>query len=659
MSERSSKVPDMDGSGEELLLRQPFGIRFPGLVDAAHLSIDSLALAAARDANGGSLLVHWLGNNAGPNVADLLNVTEEDVLSWRNIGVGKRAQILDFLAAIDYARDDFIGSGPKATVHPAVESVQADPDLHLLIDWTQFAGPLRTWADVERSVLGQVLPADVTHALDRLRARRIPAPAPTTDAESVLAAWFGEMKIRDRDILQHRLVGAPPRTLEEIGSQHGVTRERIRQVQRKLTDKVPGLLATDEWRVVRWEVFAQQHRLGACAPLTLSEAEFLSSSEGFPRALILWLAGYERFEQTVRRRGFATPSAGTVPLLDGTPIVDRDALGASLVADGVHVELVDWLIDSVPGIARIDDEVVLWPSNIVEKSYAVLSVRGVPMTPDALAEAIGGGVSVRGLRGRLYEDDRVARVSAREVGLVAWGGEEYTSVPGLMTTYLEEHGPSSITDLQDNLEERFGASRASVAMVRAAPIFANRGQQIWLRGADEPFVPRNTSHIIPGHYRAGDRLVWRLKADRELMRGSGRSAPPEIAAFVGLQPGANTKLRATPRDVHFAWLMTSHVGPQMGSLKQLAEAEGIVEGDELFLVLDRSAHAAHVRPIGAAPTDEGLAAAIAHMTGLPLHACTSQEALATCVGVPASDLVDVLSSRGDTEVAELADRLPE
>lgn len=649
----------MDSSGEGLISQQPFRIRFPGLVDAAHLSIDSLALAPARDANGGYLLVNWLVNNAGPKVADLLEVTEEDVLAWRNIGVGKRNQILDFLAAVDYSREDFVGSGPQATVHHAVQSMQADPDLLLLIEWTQFVGPLRTWADVEDSVIGQVLPTDVSEALGRLRTRRIPEPAPASGAETLLADWVDEMEPRDRDILQHRLVEAPPRTLEEIGTEHGVTRERIRQVQRKLTDRVPDLLASDAWRVVRWEVFAQQHRLGACAPLTPGEAAFLSSAEGFPRALILWLAGYERVEQTVRRRGFAMPTAGTVPVLDETPIVDRDALGGSLLADGVHAELVDWLIDSVPGIARVDDEVVLWPGNIVEKSYAVLSVRGVPMTPDALAEAIGGGVSVRGLRGRLYEDDRIARVSAREVGLVAWGGEEYTSVPGLMTTYLEEHGPSSITDLQDNLEERFGANRASVAMVRAAPVFANLGPKIWLRGPDEPFVPRNTPHVIPGHYRSGDQLIWRLKADRELMRGSGRSAPPEIATFIGLQPGAHTKLRAAPRDVHFAWLMTSHVGPQMGSLKQLAEAVGVTEGDEVLLVLDRSSHSASLRPVPHQAFSVDAAEAVAQLTGLPAHACSTREALAASVGVGVEDLMATLRDRGDEDVAELAEALPD
>ena len=234
-------------------------------------------------------------------------------------------------------------------------------------------------------------------------------------------------------------------------------------------------------------------------------------------------------------------------------------------------------------------------------------------------------------------------------------------MPGLMTTYLEEHGKSSITDLQDNLEERFGASRASVAMVRAAPIFANHGQQIWLRGADEPFVPRNTPHVIPGHYRTGDRLVWRLKADRELMRGSGRSAPPEIAAFVGLQPGANTKLRATPRDVHFAWLMTSHVGPQMGSLKQLAESEGIAEGDELFLVVDRASHSARVRPApaaDAAAADETAAESVSRLTGLPIHACATQGELAACVFVAVDELIDTLVSRGEDHIAQLAKQLP-
>jgi hypothetical protein len=648
----------VDSVGDVLTSQKPFRVRFPGLVDAAHLTIDALALAPARDAHGGYLLVQWLDRHAGPRIADLLEVTEEDVLEWRNIGVGKRDQILGFLAAVDASRDVLTAESVQPSVDQVMASMQTDPDLLLLLDWAGFVGPRRSWGDIEEAVLGQGLPLDVAEALSRLRARRVPARLPAPDAEQVLAEWVDAMEPRDRDILQHRLVMAPLRTLEDIGAEHGVTRERIRQVQRRLTDKVPGLLASDEWRPVRWEVFAQRHRLGACAPLTTAESELLSSAEGFPRALILWLAGYVRADHAVSHEDFPALTADTVPFVDDTPVVDQEALAARLIAEGVHAELVDWAVDQVPGLARVDGEVVLWPGNIVEKSYAVLCVRGASMTPDALAEAIGGGISVRGLRSRLYDDDRICRVSAREVGLVAWGGEEYTSVPSLMTTYLEEHGRSEISDLQDDLEKRFDASRASIAMVRAAPVFANRGSQIWLRGPEEPFVPRATPHVIPGHYRCADQLFWRFKADRELMRGSGRATPHEIATFVGLQPGARTAMRAQPHDIHFAWLMTSHVGPQMGSLKALTEAAGVNEGDDVLLVLDRAAHTASVKRLTEVTAGEVESAALRRLTGLPAHACSSLETLAACVGVAADQVIDALSDRGDVEAAALASRLP-
>ena len=46
----------------------------------------------------------------------------------------------------------------------------------------------------------------------------------------------------ERAVVEHRLVCVPPRTLEEVGSQFGVTRERIRQIQRKVEAKVNSAL---------------------------------------------------------------------------------------------------------------------------------------------------------------------------------------------------------------------------------------------------------------------------------------------------------------------------------------------------------------------------------------------------------------------------------
>ena len=74
------------------------------------------------------------------------------------------------------------------------------------------------------------------------------------DPEQVLSALFSELTERERDVLTRRfgLDGKDAQTLEVIGKQFGVTRERVRQIEtgsikklRKLDDLVARLQAVD------------------------------------------------------------------------------------------------------------------------------------------------------------------------------------------------------------------------------------------------------------------------------------------------------------------------------------------------------------------------------------------------------------------------------
>jgi len=416
----------------------------------------------------------------------------------------------------------------------------------------------------------------------------------------------------------------------------------------------PALLAQDTWRPVRWEVFAVRHRFGAYAPLTPDEVEHLSSAEGFARSLVVWLAGYERREDRVRARGFTLPSVGDLPTLPDLPILDEELITRRLIAAGVLPELVEWTLDSVKGVGRVDGRAVLWPGNIVDKSYAVLAVRDRQMTPDELAAAIGGGVNVRGLRHRLYEDPRLCRVTRHHVGLAAWGGEAYTSVVDLMCARLDD-GARPVAQLAQELADEFGVSTASVSMYAAAPVFLLEGGTVSLRPDDRPFVPRDTPHLVPGLYRLGaDAMVWNVEADHDLLRGSGRALPTEVATFLGMEPGVRITLRNDVRDVPVNWLVTSHVGPNIGSLRAQVEAVDTHSGDVVRLVFDRPAHSLVVslRP-PALDDDEPADAALARLTGLPPELCRTRELLASAVHVQIHDLDTVLRRRGDDIVADL------
>jgi RNA polymerase sigma factor (sigma-70 family) len=75
---------------------------------------------------------------------------------------------------------------------------------------------------------------------------RVAAPTlPETDPllRDLLERALAELTVRQRDVVESRLVSDPPQTLNEIALRYGVTRERIRQIETKALKKLRQRLA--------------------------------------------------------------------------------------------------------------------------------------------------------------------------------------------------------------------------------------------------------------------------------------------------------------------------------------------------------------------------------------------------------------------------------
>jgi RNA polymerase sigma-32 factor len=57
-----------------------------------------------------------------------------------------------------------------------------------------------------------------------------------------LMAFRETLDDKERDILDHRLLSDSPITLSDLGERHGVSRERVRQIQERLLGKLRAYL---------------------------------------------------------------------------------------------------------------------------------------------------------------------------------------------------------------------------------------------------------------------------------------------------------------------------------------------------------------------------------------------------------------------------------
>ena len=175
-----------------------------------------------------------------------------------------------------------------------------------------------------------------------------------------------------------------------------------------------------------------------------------------------------------------------------------------------------------------------------------------------------------------------------------------------------------------------------------------------LRGEGEPYAPRNDPTSVRGLYFAGDDIaIWHVSTDHDILRGSGRSLPSEIAVLLGVLPGTRVTLHNPIRPIPVSWLETSNTGPALGSIKALADAVAAEPGDTLRLRFDRRNRSISCEKVLPLPADSKPSEAIPVLTGLPRERCASLSDLAHAIHASEPAALQALRDRGDGDVADL------
>ena len=415
------------------------------------------------------------------------------------------------------------------------------------------------------------------------------------DAKDVLDAWTASLEERDLVIVRQRLM-REERTLDQIGIDYGVSRERIRQVESRLRSVLDELLQTPGWITVRWAVEQLQDAVGAWAPL--NRLSGFDADEEATR-LVAFLAGLrvDTKAEVLVRPGFTLPRVDDLPYIGPEDVLlDERAAHAVLRAAGVKKDLYADALEAV-GLQRVDDVWVRWGASLVDQAIAVLAVRGQPMTADELCAFLGSD-SVRSLRNRIQTHPMAQRVTRTTLGLRSWGRPEYTSVVQLMLDVLEEAGGSlPVRAVAERLHETFDVRPGTVNAFSSAPAFVLEDGLLRARGADEPYPVDTDPTGTRGLSVAEDGTVtYDVPVDHEVVRGSARPVPEPVGGVLGLAPGDQLDFAVRTQDggeeldpVVLGWTPTSHVGPYLGSIRTAARAVGAAEGDTVRLTFDRPA----------------------------------------------------------------------
>ncbi len=284
-------------------------------------------------------------------------------------------------------------------------------------------------------------------------------------ATAILAILRNE---RDRQIVAQRYgLGLPKRhTLEKIGSSFGITRERVRQIEKAATAKLrqqasPELLEIDS---ILKRHLADQGQVG-----TLDEiADKLGATTPAQRTYVTFLATLAPTIEVIEDGDHYHAALAVLPTYDKRKVAAvTDSLVRHLKAAGKPTAI-DSLHKAAPGdipketvenIAKISKQLATlegrwglshWPEvnprSIRDKTYLVLRKKGAPLHFSEIADRIAGlgarkrSVTVQAVHNELIKDPRFVLVGRGIYALSEWG---YTpgTVADIIAEVLREESP--------------------------------------------------------------------------------------------------------------------------------------------------------------------------------------------------------------------------
>jgi Sigma-70, region 4/Bacterial RNA polymerase, alpha chain C terminal domain len=598
-----------------------------------------------------------------------------------------RAAMQILLSAPGVEAASFCAAGTGDTEHDISPNLHADfslPGFETLARWAICVGNVTTLGEALDLAESRVLPEDVVEALDALRKISL---EPLSDEGSDVASAYEYLHAqcgdeRQQEIFRRRILFSAS-TLEELGEEMSITRERVRQIQKTAEERVSTTLRRPEGSEIRWRAGQLRQELGTAISWThaATREALIAATHGIlhdtaaAESLLLWLAGPYRldkesgwiFSEAEYVRGEVGPLSELGPpprasllreVTGDDGVVDVAATRSRAAAAGLVAYAVDDWIALCP-FRDFDGTLVLWQGSVADKAEVLFGILKRPATADEVNDLIGERHNVRSIRNRLLGDDRFVRTDRFRMGLRRWGLEEYTGIVDEIEEEIGRHGgEADVNDLVRTLTRQFDLRSGSVVSYTTVPRFVVDNGRIHVRRANEPFVPTRTlfdearAFLLAEH-----RCSYRIRVDGDVLRGSGRPLPQGVGAWLGVLPGTRRQFRFRDGDaLQVSWPESALLGPALGSLRRQALARSADAGDSLLLEFDRSSdevEAMLVRQSELEAASGWLRGTL--LTGIDAGDQTEFEQL-LAVGVGASSMAEVrrrCRDRGDPELAVL------
>ncbi|RSZ62867.1 hypothetical protein EAH68_08775 [Corynebacterium hylobatis] len=505
----------------------------------------------------GAVMARWLNLYPRPLEASATQLAEVP-------GFGRLRLHRTLVAVIHSAID-----APETVDYLAVET----EDIHLDDNPRPHAETVAEWL----ALLGQLpvlpraeVPPAVAHALDTLAEDPYwsdPAAAVVGRARAVLLGRIGSDP-RDAEIFHGRILGTG--TLEEIGVRHGVTRERIRQLETQLKRR---LVEPDDTLHLLLDALSRRYSPLAPAGDLVRDLPALADGDFPLLEALAWLADdWEITDGWFQCTGFdADLAQALTDFADDFGVVALPALAEHLSVDATL--LGERL---APAVTIHGEHILTRDRSAQDRAAALLALEGEPLSVQDIIDRLGEA-NPRTLGNAMGADDRIIRTGRDRWALRDWGLEEYSGLAEWIGRRVEA-GPVRVQHLIEEAVRTLGVSESSVRTYAASADFqtvdgmVSRVDEIQEIDTD----PRET----PGLYRIDGSLVLLTTVTADHLRGSGSGLPRGVAAALEV-PMLDKRVLNSPLGEQT--ISQSRTGATISTIRRFLEAAGIGEGERIWL----------------------------------------------------------------------------
>ena len=513
-------------------------------------------------------------------------------------------------------------------------------------------------------------------------------------------AELAELNERELSVVRNRIIIPKAKTLDELGTEFGVTRESIRLYEKRLRDTVDQILFGVSAPHIKKMRPKKSNNPESGYPIpqgvtarfrmdAFNQAAFIVDS--MPRRAVLGFAGASEFIEDFTdyipeldiivgelvsfvTNGFRiheglvyVPDVESVRLQLAKAFVRNQSV-PHLISMGLDTFMSEPVIEHLSPAQKITflekegyslvGELLFGPSarGQEDRAVAYLTLNPGKVATKTILKAIAPDASARSMIQRLKEDPRISRPDAEHFELAVNGKVKFSSIPAMMKMLVEEAGGSMPLDdiIQKVLEQRPEVSAASVrAYAERYPLRHSIGIVSLTLAAKRP---TKTAAKTKNLYRLTSGWRLRLQLNSEHLRGS--SVPMGMGLVNALALELNEPMGFTHElDGGSFTIKWDGSQPQLSSVKKVAEQLGAREGDFLLIdLLDNATAKVYlVRDDAIMP----VAVRVQKLLGLQSDQSPLQW-LPTMIGLDSGGkeaIVKALSSRQESDLSTLVDMI--